>query len=108
MTGHTQPPIELQSTADGVMLAVRAQPGARRNAIAGVHARALKVSVTAAAEKGKANEAIVELLAERLELARSQIAVVSGLTSRQKKLLIRGIDREELARRLAAALPGPE
>lgn len=96
--------VDLQVTTRGVLLAVRAQPGARRNAITGVHAGALKVAVTAPPDKGKANEAIVALLCEQLRLARSQVAVVAGETSRQKKLVVAEIDVDALRRRIEACL----
>ncbi|MEX2186933.1 MAG: DUF167 domain-containing protein [Pirellulales bacterium] len=96
--------LDLQTTSRGVVFNVRAQPGARRNAIVGVHAAALKVAVTAAADKGKANEAIVALLCDRLDLARSQVAVVAGAASRQKKLRIAGITAADLRRRIALCL----
>jgi uncharacterized protein len=60
--------IALESHGDGVILPVRAQTGARRNGIQGEHAGMLKVSVTAAPAKGKANKAIQEVLAEQLNL----------------------------------------
>jgi uncharacterized protein YggU (UPF0235/DUF167 family) len=64
----------------------------------------LKVSVTQAAEKGKANDALVEALARGLDLKRSQIELVSGPTQREKKFLIRGVTVGDLARRIAAAI----
>ena len=59
-------------------------PGARMNGITGVHAGELVVRLTAPPERGKANAALVRLLAERLEVARSSISVVRGHTSRHK------------------------
>jgi uncharacterized protein len=88
--------IELESHAEGVILPVRAQPGARRNEIRGEQAGMLKVCVTQIAEKGKANKAIIEFLAKALEVRKSQIALLSGETSSQKKFLIRGTSLEEL------------
>ncbi len=96
--------IELRAHADGVLLPVRAQPGAGANGIRGEHGGALKVAVTQVAEKGKANQAIVETLAEGLGLKRSQIELQSGETQRQKTFLVRDISQEELAERIAAAL----
>ena len=96
--------IELRVHADGVLLPVRAQPGAGANGIRGEHGGALKVAVTQVAEKGKANQAIVETLAEGLGLKRSQIELQSGETQRQKTFLVRDISQEELAERIAAAL----
>jgi len=96
--------IELSDHPAGVLLPVRAQPGASRAGIRGEHGGALKVSVTQVAEKGKANQSLVNTLAKGLGLQRSQIELVSGETQRDKKFLIRGIPREELAGRIAAAL----
>lgn len=93
--------IELQVRSDGVVLPVRAQPGARKSAVRGEQNGMLKVSVTQAPEKGKANQAIIELLAAELGVRKAQIALLSGTTSHQKKFLISGLDRETLAARLA-------
>ena len=96
--------IELESHAAGVVLPVRAQAGAKRSEIRGEQAGALKVLVTQAPEKGKANKAIVALLAEKLDLKKSQIELLAGETSPQKKLLICDISREELAKRISVAI----
>lgn len=98
--------VELQPTAGGVIIPVHAQPGARKNGITGVHSGRLKVAVTQAPEKGKANQALVKLLAELLGLKRSQISLVAGETSNHKKFLIAGIDLATLQARLAALLCG--
>ena len=92
--------IQISDHPEGCLLSVRAQPGAKRNAVLGEHAGSLKVAVTAPADKGRANEAIIEVLAEHLGVKRSHIELVSGPTSRDKKFLIRGVDREALADRL--------
>jgi uncharacterized protein (TIGR00251 family) len=89
--------IEIREHPGGCILSVRAQPGARRAALVGEHAGMLKVAVTAPPDKGKANEAIIEVLAESLGLKRSQIALVSGATSRQKEFLITGVSAKGLA-----------
>ena len=96
--------IELVHLADGVVLAVKAQPGARKNAIRGEQNGALKVSVTQVAEKGKANAALIDVLAKQLQLKRSQIELIAGETQSQKRFLIRSITRDELSVRIAAAL----
>ena len=64
----------------------------------------MKVSVTQVAEKGKANQSLVEMLAKGLGLQRSQLELISGETQRDKKFLIRGVSRGELAERIAAAI----
>jgi uncharacterized protein len=95
--------IALESRADGTILPVRAQPGARRNEIRGEQDGQLKVCVTQAPEKGKANKAVAELLAKKLGLKKSQIELLSGETSHQKRFLVRGVDSEELAERIERA-----
>jgi len=88
----------------GVVLPVRAHAGARRNALKGIHAGALQVMVTQAPEKGKANKAIIELLADKLGLRKNQLELLAGATSSQKKFLVREITAEELERRIADQL----
>jgi uncharacterized protein (TIGR00251 family) len=97
--------VAIVSDGDGSILPVVAQPGARRNAVLGVRAGALRVAVTAPPEKGKANAAIQALLAESLGCKPSQVALASGATSRQKRFRIGGIDPDGLRRRLAESMP---
>jgi uncharacterized protein (TIGR00251 family) len=98
--------IELGEHAEGCVLPVRAQPGARRAGVQGEQNGALKVAVTAPPEDGRANQALLEVLREALGLKRSQVELLSGQTSRDKRFLIRGVDREELLRRVAELLGG--
>ncbi len=94
--------IELRPHAEGVLLPVYAQPGARRSEVCGVRDGRLRVCTTQAPEKGKANAALAKLLAKRLGLRRSQVALAAGETSQRKEFLISGIDAAELARRIEA------
>ncbi len=94
--------IDIKEHAQGWLLPVRAQPGAKRSAVLGEQAGALKASVTAPAQDGRANQALLELLRETLQLKRSQIELFSGETSRDKKFLVRGLSKAELEQRLAA------
>jgi uncharacterized protein len=96
--------VNLTPHPEGVLLAVRAQPGARKNAVGGEHGGALKVAVTAPPEDGRANAAVVELLRDWLGLKRSEVELASGQTNRNKQVLIRGRSPEELAARLAERL----
>ena len=93
--------IRVETHAEGCVLPVRAYPGSRRDDLRGEHDGALKVAVTQAPEKGKANKAIAELLAQRLDLRKSQVELLSGDTNSQKRFLIRGVTADELLRRLA-------
>jgi uncharacterized protein (TIGR00251 family) len=69
---------------EAVLLHVRVQPKARANAVKGWHGAALRVSVTAAPEDGKANRAVIDLLAETFDVAPSSINLVRGAASRDK------------------------
>jgi uncharacterized protein (TIGR00251 family) len=92
--------------AEGCVLPVRAQPGARKAGIVGEQAGALKVAVTAPPEEGRANKSLAEVLREALNLKRSQIELLSGPKSRDKRFLVRGLSKAELAARIQALI-GP-
>jgi uncharacterized protein (TIGR00251 family) len=76
----------------GIVIRVKARPGARRNALAGLHDGALRVDVTAAPEKGKANDAIIALLAKTFGVAKSSIELISSPANTQKRFLLAGLD----------------
>jgi uncharacterized protein len=84
--------IPLTTDGDDVLLPVRAQPGAKRSGVVGEHGGRLKVAVTAIAEKGKANEALVEVVAAAFGLKRAQVTLVSGQTSNQKVFRLSRVD----------------
>ena len=83
-------------TPDGCTLAVRIHPGARKNAITGIHAEALKISLTTPPVEGRANEALIAFLADALHLPKSRITLLSGATSRTKLLRIAGKSAAEV------------
>lgn len=93
--------IELRETAQGVVLPIKVSAGSRTSGLRGVQNGALKVSVTVAAEKGKANQAVVRLLAHELQIQRSSIEIISGTTSPRKQVLLVGMDVEVVRRKLA-------
>jgi uncharacterized protein (TIGR00251 family) len=92
----------LRAVADGVTLAVRAQPGAKKTAIVGVYgegaAAQLKIAVQAPPVEGKANAALIEFLAEFSGLARNRVEILSGELNRSKVFLLRGLKREDAER----------
>jgi uncharacterized protein (TIGR00251 family) len=98
--------IALEEHAEGCVLAIHVQPGSRRAGIVGRHGDALKVAVTAAPEKGKANEALLEVLHKQLGVKRSTLEILSGHTSRRKKVLVRTVDAAALRELLRAELAG--
>jgi uncharacterized protein (TIGR00251 family) len=98
--------IAVSEHAEGCIVPVRAHPGARKAGVLGEQAGALKLAVQAPPEDGRANEALRELLREALQLKRSQIVLLSGEKSRDKRFLVRNLSKAELEDRLAALL-GP-
>ncbi len=96
--------VSLEETSAGIVLPVKAQPGARRNGVVGEHAGSLRVAVTQAPEKGQANDAIIEVLADLLELKRNQLRLVSGTTSSLKRFLVTGVSLAELQQRIERLL----
>ena len=97
-------PIEFEPHPQGSVLPVQAQPGARQNGVTGVHAGRLKVSVTQAPEKGKANQALAKVLADALGVKKSQVELLAGATSGTKKFLVVGLTVDELRERVSAVL----
>ena len=80
--------LELVEIPGGTRLRLRVKPGARQRAILGVHAGALKLSVTTPPERGKANRSAIRLLAEVLDVAPSEIELLAGHASRDKTVLV--------------------
>ena len=80
---------------DGVTIAVRAQPGAKRTKVVGIHGQEpesqLKIAVQAPPVEGRANEALIAVLAETLGVAKSKITLLAGELSRSKVFLVRGV-----------------
>ena len=89
-------------------LTLRVSPGAKRSAVVGRHGGGWKVRVAAPAEGGRANAAVVRLLADSLHVASSDVEIVSGHTSRDKTISLTGLDAAEIERRLAAASADPQ
>ncbi len=98
--------VSITEHAEGCVLPVRAQPGARRVGVQGEQGGALKVAVSAPPEDGRANQALVEVLRQALGVRRSQVQLLNGQTSRDKRFLIRGLSRAELEKRVASLLSG--
>ena len=82
-------------------LQIRVRPRAGRNTIEIGDDGQVTVRVTAAPERGRANEAVVELLAKKLGVSRSSVTLVRGITSRDKVVRIDGVTDREVRGRLA-------
>jgi uncharacterized protein (TIGR00251 family) len=96
----------LEAHAQGVVIRVKARPCASRNAFAGLHDGALRVDVTAAPERGKANEAIIALLAKSFGVAKSSIELISSPANPQKRFLLHGLQLVDAGQQLAGLLDG--
>jgi uncharacterized protein (TIGR00251 family) len=79
---------------------VRVSPGASKEKVIGEHGGALKVSVTAPPEKGKANTALLKLLAKVIGVNRQDLSIISGETGRTKRILLEGRTVEEMEKLL--------
>ncbi|MFQ5686035.1 MAG: DUF167 domain-containing protein [Candidatus Scalindua sp.] len=88
--------IKTRATEDGVVVSVKVQPNSSKDRVVGEYADRLKIAVTVAPEKGKANKAVIKLFAKWLGVKISDIQVISGETSRDKELFIRNITEEDL------------
>jgi len=90
-------------TAASTRLRLRVSPGAGRAEIVGRHGDAWKVRVAAPPEQGRANAAVLRLVAETLALPRSAVTLVSGHGSRDKIVELAGMEPAHIARRFASA-----
>jgi uncharacterized protein len=90
----------LQPPLESACLKLRVAPKSAQDAIVGWHGDALKIKVRAAPENGRANAAVVKLLAETLGLPRAAIVLESGHTSRDKRVRVQGLSAEKVAERL--------
>ena len=97
--------VDMEETDSGVLINIRAAPGAARDKVLGIHANALKIAVCAPALAGKANKALCRILAKKLAIKRSSVILHSGKTSRNKRFLLAGLSKAEAIGIVAEALP---
>jgi len=98
------PPIDVRTGDGGAVVKVRVRPGASEDRVVGVHAGALRVTVRAAPERGKANEAVARLLARTVGARPSEVELLSGAAARDKTLLVRGFGAERLRNAILVTL----
>jgi len=92
--------IPIHDTPAGATFAVKVQPRAKKNAIAGELGDALKLALTAPPVEGRANEACIEFFANLLDVPRSSVTIASGETSRRKGIRVAGLSADEVRARL--------
>jgi uncharacterized protein len=90
----------IESTADGVVIAVRVVPRAGRSGIAGTRGGALLVRLNAPPVEGAANDELIEVIADTLGVPRRAVTIVSGERSRSKRVRVAGVDADHVASRL--------
>jgi uncharacterized protein (TIGR00251 family) len=96
------PPVTfLRETTGGILLSVKLQPRAAKSEIGAPLGDELKIKVTAPPVDSAANEALLELLAEKLDCARGRVELIRGQTSRHKTVLLRGFKPDEILARLS-------
>ena len=81
--------ITIKTTSDGLTFSVYVQPRASRVSVAGMHAGALKIRLTAPPADGAANKQCLQSLAEALDLPKTSLAIITGQTSRSKQIKIK-------------------
>ena len=92
--------LRIVATATGVRVTIRVQPRASTNEIAGVHGDAVRIRLTAPPVEGAANDALVGLLSDVLGIARRDVTIVSGSSSRSKVVELTGITEDRVRRLL--------
>ena len=88
--------LEVQEREGAVFVSVRVQPRASKDEVAGEMGGALKVRLRAPAVENRANEALIEFLAQLLKTPKSAVRILSGDRSRTKRLEIRGVTRQQI------------
>ncbi len=87
----------LQTQPDGsLLLSLYVQPRSGRNAIVGLHGDAVKLRLNAPPVDGKANKAVIAFFAKSLKIPKSAVTIRSGLQNRMKKILLTGVNEEQL------------
>ncbi len=90
--------IKIREMGDGIIIPARIQPNSSKEKVIGEYAEKLKIAVTSPPEKGKANKAIVKVLAKWLNIKSSDIQIVSGEKSKDKEIFVRNITEKDIYR----------
>lgn len=88
--------MKLEANAQGTIVPILAQAGARRTGVGGVHDGALRVAVAVTPENGKANKAIIQVLRTSFNIPKQAIELLSGATSRKKRFLLGNLSPEQI------------
>jgi len=91
----------IQKVDEGVIFVVKVVPGSSRTAVCGLLDNMIKIKVSAAPEKGKANKSLVEFLAKQLGVKKNTVRIISGETNPVKHIQVAGISAEVLLEKLS-------
>ena len=92
--------LRIEESSQGCVFEVRVSPRARTNRVVGALGSALKIRIAAAPDRGAANEALTEFLADQLKIRSDDIAILTGHTSRTKRIRVAGLTAKEIESRL--------
>jgi uncharacterized protein (TIGR00251 family) len=92
--------LKVEESEGGVIFTVKVVPASSRTAVGGILGGRLKVKVSAPAEKGKANQSLVEILARRLSVKKKDISIISGQTNSVKQVMVSGLSARRLLEKL--------
>jgi uncharacterized protein (TIGR00251 family) len=90
----------IRAVTGGVELQLQLQPRASRTEVVGVHGGALKLRVAAPPVDGEANDELIRFLAKTLDVAKSQVTILSGTTGRRKRVRVEGVSEAVAERKL--------
>ena len=93
----------LRADGDGVLLTLHIQPGAKKTEVVGLHGEALKIRLAAPPVDGKANAALLAFVAKQLGVGKTAVELVSGQSSRAKRVRVSGIALDSAAQLAVAA-----
>lgn len=88
--------LEVRELDGGITFGVKVVPGASKTEFVGWLGEMAKIKVAAAAEKGKANKALIAFLSKRFRIGKGNISITSGETSKVKRIKITGVSREDV------------
>ncbi len=96
--------IKIIRRQDAVVFYVKVIPAGSRTSFEGIYDGMLKIKLSAAPERGKANQALINFLADKLDVKKKFIKIISGLTSKVKQVAVEQISPETLTEKLGIAL----
>jgi uncharacterized protein (TIGR00251 family) len=91
---------KIREVDGGVVFFAKIVPGSSKTAVCGLFDRMVKIKVSAAPEKGKANQCLVEFLAKQLDVKKNAVSIISGQTNPVKQVQVLGISAESLVKKL--------